>query len=497
MCLHSTGDPVGRKIWDDWSKQSDKYNATNQERTWRGFKPNGGLNIESIYHLSLEAGWQPPLDASVDLQGLVAGLRGEVEDVDTSLYDPSPFPAHLYRVPGVLGDFAAWVGDTAPKRQPVFALASALSLGSAVCSRRYTTGTGMGLNTYAVILGDIGCGKSRPLAAVDQALTESGLGAMIMGEPVSDAGLVGAMYDAPESTAWVSFDEVGQFFQSTKRKFADYKSALPAAMLSLYEASSGVWRPRRYADMKGRATTPLIAPCLSWIGASVLSSFVESLVAGGELADAGLLSRLLVFQTRDNPPKQKFDGAGKTPASVVEWIERLRARKPAVGNMETIAGHGIKVRMTDEGEAALVEAEAKWCAVGEEYGAYHEIYARTPALVEKVATIVALSADPMTSVCDAECVGWAVDLVDHLVDEFKKTCNRQMAQASGDAERILRHITEASKRNGGMGLSRSNLARMNQKMPRRDREEVLMSLAEAGYIDKRNCGKITYFTIKK
>jgi Protein of unknown function (DUF3987)/Primase C terminal 2 (PriCT-2)/RepB DNA-primase from phage plasmid len=47
----------GRSLWDDWSRQSDKYNDSDQERTWRSFKRNG-ITIGTLFYYAKQAGWK-------------------------------------------------------------------------------------------------------------------------------------------------------------------------------------------------------------------------------------------------------------------------------------------------------------------------------------------------------------------------------------------------------------------------------------------------------
>jgi hypothetical protein len=47
----------GRSLWDDWSRQSEKYNERDQERTWKSFRGNG-IAIGTLFYLAQQAGWR-------------------------------------------------------------------------------------------------------------------------------------------------------------------------------------------------------------------------------------------------------------------------------------------------------------------------------------------------------------------------------------------------------------------------------------------------------
>ncbi|MBK7092440.1 MAG: bifunctional DNA primase/polymerase [bacterium] len=48
MALRPLG-AEGWKLWDDWSKKSDKYSGQDANKTWTSFKPVGAVNFETIF----------------------------------------------------------------------------------------------------------------------------------------------------------------------------------------------------------------------------------------------------------------------------------------------------------------------------------------------------------------------------------------------------------------------------------------------------------------
>jgi putative DNA primase/helicase len=59
MALHdwSQGSAEGREVWDKWSRTArDKYDEGDQERTWRSFKPGGGITIPTVFWLAQQHG---------------------------------------------------------------------------------------------------------------------------------------------------------------------------------------------------------------------------------------------------------------------------------------------------------------------------------------------------------------------------------------------------------------------------------------------------------
>ncbi len=56
--LHSTSAPNAFGLWTEWSKKSDKFSATDQKKTWNGFKAGGGIHLETIFAMAQGGGWQ-------------------------------------------------------------------------------------------------------------------------------------------------------------------------------------------------------------------------------------------------------------------------------------------------------------------------------------------------------------------------------------------------------------------------------------------------------
>jgi len=48
--------------WDEWSKQSEKYQAGECRRRWLSFSKGGGRGIGSLIHIAQENGWKPSQD---------------------------------------------------------------------------------------------------------------------------------------------------------------------------------------------------------------------------------------------------------------------------------------------------------------------------------------------------------------------------------------------------------------------------------------------------
>jgi hypothetical protein len=56
MALKDHMGESGHSLWDEWSRQSPKYNERNQDSIWKSFRKNG-ITIGTLFHHAKQAGW--------------------------------------------------------------------------------------------------------------------------------------------------------------------------------------------------------------------------------------------------------------------------------------------------------------------------------------------------------------------------------------------------------------------------------------------------------
>lgn len=83
QALHSLDESL-LDVWEDWSKQSDKYRPGECQRRWKSFSKGGGRGVGSLIHIAKENGWQPKehpaaLNVSDDMLDHITRVLEEVE----------------------------------------------------------------------------------------------------------------------------------------------------------------------------------------------------------------------------------------------------------------------------------------------------------------------------------------------------------------------------------------------------------------------------------
>lgn len=59
MCIKNELGHAGFDVWDQWSRESDKYNQKDAASTWKSIKAEGKRTIASLFGWAKEAGWKP------------------------------------------------------------------------------------------------------------------------------------------------------------------------------------------------------------------------------------------------------------------------------------------------------------------------------------------------------------------------------------------------------------------------------------------------------
>ena len=55
MALHSGGH---RRLWDEWSSTSDKFDPITQDKTWNAFRSGRGITLGTVFYEARTRGWR-------------------------------------------------------------------------------------------------------------------------------------------------------------------------------------------------------------------------------------------------------------------------------------------------------------------------------------------------------------------------------------------------------------------------------------------------------
>jgi hypothetical protein len=201
--------------------------------------------------------------------------------------------------PGLVGDVAQFLYDSAPRPVAEIALAGAYGLIAGITGRAYNV-SGTGLNQYVLVLAMTGAGKEAAASGISRLMTAVKASVPTAGDFIGP----GELASAPGLLKWLSkhpavFSIVGEFGLKLKEMSSVTANAhtqgLKRVLLDLYNKSGAgsILNPIAYSDRE-KNTDPLYSPAFTLLGESTPERFYEVLDEG--MISDGLLPRFMVIE---------------------------------------------------------------------------------------------------------------------------------------------------------------------------------------------------------
>ena len=498
MALKGALGDEGQSLFTDWSEQSAKNVVEITIKAWESFRPTS-IGAGTIYHHAMAAGWSPDrallLNGEIQVNGRHPARalldRLNLAEPTASLQPPPPCPVDVAGLDGVLKDLVDYMLATAKRPQPVLAVGASLCALGALMGRKYRTETDLRSNLYVVGIADSGSGKNHSREIVNELFFESGLASHLGGNKIaSGAGLLTALHRQP--SILFQLDEFGMFLSAAadRKRSPRHITDILDTMTELYTAAGSVFLGAEYANRDGKnERRDINQPCLGIYGTTTPQHFWGALQSANVVD--GSLARFIVFQTEDDYPEEnEAAGLRKSPPSLLEGLQRIASgggRKSSgnIAGMTTdpaTAPDPLTVPMAPEAREIFRDLSLKVTAqLREARGTrYTSILARIGENAAKLALIRAVSFDPVSPTIRAVDARWAIALVRHCADQTMVEVERHVAEnpIERNHKRVLAIVSSA----GEAGLTKSEVIRRTQFLDKRQRDDVLAALTEAGQI---------------
>lgn len=455
-----------------------------------------GYNKFSAYALLNHGGDYGAAAKTLAAQGY--GADAPAEDysqltVGAALVKPATRPEipadlrDLLRVPGMVGELAAWINGRSNRPQPVLALAGALAGIAAIIGRKVRSRSNLRPNIYVIGVGGTGCGKEAARLALRDIYREIGQSQMVGESFASDASIESALLDHPSSLYLI--DEIGLFFGMVRntQHMAPHIAGIMPMFLKLYGASESTYRRRTYADRESNkdSESTIEQPALSIYGTSVPSNWYGAL-SRDYLAN-GLISRLLVFDAHDPLPKRQVptDEDRAVPDTLRQWFRDWHAQEvnpDASGNLESLTPKPMIAAETAAASAIFADLDAEMDKRVLDGGCGDEVvpYTRVWTTAVKLALIRACG------VCGCEQVEitandaeWGAKLAIRQTDAFVRALLGSVSDDKDEADQ--QRIRAIISQHGGW-VGRETITRATRFKKKRT-TEALEVLIEAGDVE--------------
>lgn len=499
MALHSTDAPEAFEIWDAWSQGSPKYSREALILKWHSFNQGNGLNVESIFAWAYENGWPGDTER---VATPVDQVRVARSFTNTSVANEDAADMGLLEIPGALGEVVRLANATAPKPQPVFAVSSALALGSVVAGRRYRAQPRSNWSSmYFVNVGKSASGKEYGRTIIDAVLTAAEWPELIgRSGYTSDSAVISSLLLQPSHIAMI--DEIGAMLEGQQAEGAYMQRAATTSLIECWGNLHGTVRPKAYSTMtiqKDQAEAMLkrviYNPALSLLGMSTPRKFYGAL--NNAAVEGGFLSRLMVIDTDIGRRPMGNAVALNIPQSIIDWCHACRDHLSRHGGNLAHVPPGADTRPTPTDvptDSAAIRAFAMYEIETldlmdelEEEG-LAELEGRSVEKAMRIALILAVSVDPVAPRITGSLAGWAINYVRYWSARLVKSVRDNVHDSKfGQWQSwVFTAVVKIHEKNRGQGATDREILRSSRQisgLDMRQRKMAFDALSAAGKIN--------------
>lgn len=414
----------------------------------------------------------------VDLSGILAMRRPEPLDLPA-------LPERFFDVPGFIGDVMAYNLRTAPKPQPVLALAGAIALQAVLCARKITSEDGDMVNVYICCVADSGTGKEHA-RQVTKVILQKADAIDLQAEGIkSGAALVSKLQRTP--ACLFQLDEFGLLMQNiSMAKSTPHLHDITAKMLSLYSSSKTLFKAAEAANADDGGQE-IYKPHAIIYGTTVPGELYNGLTI--ESVANGFLGRMIIFDIEGNDPVRKRQSWEEPNPQLIAdaraWVEM------GGGNIESVAPNPIMrvVPISSGAQKIMDEFCEKEHRERKQMGddVRGTLWTRTAENANKLALIYAASKYTRNIEeiqIDEEGTQWAYDMCEFLTRRMIASIGDNVAENPfhSDMLRLKRHMTNGMARYPE-GVPKTYLYR-KMKMKSRLLDEIIETACRSDYVSQ-------------
>jgi len=294
-------------------------------------------------------------------------------------------PNELLKVPGLVGEIAQFILDSALYPQPLMALAAGLGVVATACGRYLLGPTKSGTTVYIICLAETGTGKDHAQKLMVDILKAAGMSQHNGPEQfMSMPSLINFL--KPQPLSLCVQDEFGSYLKRINSKRASgFEATLMAIMQKVWSSCSRTFITPEWAQTRSEQ---IAAPCMNVVGFSTMEQFFEALQSK-EVVN-GFLNRILVFETllRVSQQKPKVDSMD-IPDSITKRLRDIyEQRGGAMSFMSNVVPDFVYMGITPEAEEARLAYVRELEKIDDQLT--RNLMVRSPEIAVRLATIVSM-----------------------------------------------------------------------------------------------------------
>ena len=394
---------------------------------------------------------------------------------------------------GVLAAIMTYILKNSYIEQQAFAFSAALSLIATLAGRKFEF-EGVAPNLYLLNVAPSGSGKNAPQEKIKEVLIDAKCDYLLgSGDYVSDASLMDGLPESPVRLDII--DEAGGMLKSVNRGGATYNAKMADILAELYTTSTSIFLGRQTAEgNKGRALRPNVNLLCSTTPTGLSEGVTVSAI------EKGLMGRFLIFIGDGNKKARRVEQPTRLDHATIGKLQTLAAYQPEKSD-KVIAGHAQDVTFLEKTESAnqmlqqafehfdnlRIEAEGNDVML--------PIISRLYQQMLKVTMIHAISRQiyKPVPIVDHNDVTFGYQTVEYFYHHMKNIINTCVFSSKNEQhfQKVLDTIAKSKEK----GVTKSVLANRLRFLKKKERNEILEDLLDAGqieYVSLKQDGKVTY-----
>ena len=398
-----------------------------------------------------------------------------------SALDPS-------RAGGVIGEIATWITDTAIMPLPALSMMTTLATLAGMCGSSMLTPVGGGINTYVLGIQETGGGKAHPPKAGRRIANKVKPGSFNGGDPTSAAAIERMIRETVGHSTCLHMDEFGITLQNINSKKPDgTASGIRKFLLAIYDQADSVFDGRAYAkvELGKNKSEPIYGPALSLIATTTPDSLFKGL--SESVFSEGFFNRFIVVPPapRLRPEDIRVPGIDRNINPSEKFIDDVSRAIASIPRGDLVSHSNMPQRQKRKAEIFGGEdgaAKKRWNDIFRQQSLLPEhIYGRLAENVMKLATLRAISSNPLKPVVQLDDIEWANSIVRDGCRWLETVSKNKIADTAHDGRRIA--IMEALEKYGELTFSKLLVRKGVSGF--KDKQEVcndLMFMFESGKI---------------
>lgn len=380
---------------------------------------------------------------------------------------------------GVLAAIMNYILQNSYIEQPAFCFSAALSLLATLSGRKFEF-EGVAPNLYLLNVAPSGSGKNAPQEKIKEVLIDAKCDYLLgSGDYVSDASLMDGLPESPVRLDII--DEAGGMLKSVNRGGATYNGKMADILAELYTTSTSIFLGRQTAEgNKGRALRPNVNLLCSTTPTGLSEGVTVSAI------EKGLMGRFLIFIGDGNKKARRVENPIRLNNQTILQLQQLASYEPEKSD-KVIAGHVQDITFLNKTEEAntmlqnIFEEFDKLRINAEGNDVMLPIISRLYQQMLKVTMLHSISRQIFqTPTVDKIDVKFGYDTVKYFYFHMRNIV--EQCVFSNRNEQNIQKVLNVIKKSD-TGLNKKQLSNRTRFLKKKERNEILEDLLEAGQIE--------------